>query len=247
MRRWVRTLVTAIISVVSLVGLPTMTGHAAGPDADPPILDPPILDPLTTFNRLMHDFNVRVYGAAGEGVFASLPGLPPTVRRGLVNFYRNMTEPVSALTSALRGEYQTAGVSLQRFWINVTEGYGGIYDRAGERGIRAEPRHLGEALCAYGLPDGPYLVLPLYGPATVADFLGAMIPPFAGYAAFGYAAAAYGAGYRLSTLMDEDTARNPAAVARSGGDYEAERERYLSRRRTLCPGADGEPGPARPR
>jgi phospholipid-binding lipoprotein MlaA len=144
-----------------------------------------------------------------------------------------MTEPVTAISSMLRGESVNANLAAKRFVVNMVLGYGGLVDRATERGIIADRKNLGQALCSYGIPEGPFMVVPFYGPTTVSDFLAAMVLPLAGYATFGMPFAAYRAGSGLSAIVDEEGRLAPSS-SESGENYEALRADYLEQRRKAC-------------
>ncbi len=130
-------------------------------------------DPLEPFNRAMFRLNVGLQ----TNVFAPVSQLyfdhtPPEVQLGVGNFFRNLREPATFVSSALEGQLDDAGTSAAPFGINTTFGIAGFRDPATELGYTVRPRNLEETLCAYELPSGPYLVLPIYGPATLRDAAG---------------------------------------------------------------------------
>jgi phospholipid-binding lipoprotein MlaA len=94
------------------------------------------------------------------------------VRLGVGNFFRNLREPATVVSSALEGQLDEAGTAAARFGINTTLGIVGFRDPATGLGFTVRPRNLEETLCMYRLPSGPYLVLPFLGPATVRDAAG---------------------------------------------------------------------------
>lgn len=216
-------LATAIVSIASFNVTPALA-HG---------------DPLETFNRAMHRFNQSVYDFTDQvfGTDRMQGWVPSTMRTYLVNFYANMTEPATAVASLLRGEFDEARTATRRFIINLTLGYGGLVDRATEFGIHRGEVGFGETLCKYGVPDGPYLVLPFYGPSTISDFLGSALGPVAGYYAFGLPFAAYRAGYGLTTMVDDSGNAGFQALRPVG--YETQRQEYFRRRALVC----GEPMP----
>jgi len=135
---------------------------------------------LDRFNRAMGSANA----ALAEGVSdlaAAIPWrnpLPPEWAGYGGNLLANtLHEPVTALSYAAMLDGDRAMLSLRRFGINLMLGYGGLVDRATEQGVvvaRADP---GLALCAWGVPAGPYVVLPLLGGRSLRDGLAEIAPP----------------------------------------------------------------------
>ncbi|HEV2337177.1 MAG TPA: MlaA family lipoprotein, partial [Stellaceae bacterium] len=76
------------------------------------------------------------------------------------------------VSSAFEGRFDDAGTTAARFAINTTLGIAGFRDPATELGYTVRPRNFEETLCTYELPAGPYLVLPILGPATLRDAAG---------------------------------------------------------------------------
>lgn len=127
-------------------------------------------DPLEAANRRIHAFNrevqARILGPAAEWYHAATT---PRTRRGIANAFATLQEPVTAASSLAAGEADLAWNAAARFGINATLGLGGLRDRAAAMGYPRRPFGPGDALCAWGVPGGPFLVLPLLGPATLRD------------------------------------------------------------------------------
>lgn len=130
-------------------------------------------DPWEGFNRNMYHFNaqldryvylpvVRVY----EQV------LPDSVQKGISNIFNNLKEIPIFVNSVLQGKAKKASVSLGRFIFNTTIGLGGIMDVLGNGGIPQENEDFGQTLGFWGVPPGPYLVLPVFGPSNMRDAAG---------------------------------------------------------------------------
>lgn len=109
----------------------------------------------------------------------------PPVQAGVRNFFANLREPVTIASSLLEGELGDAGNATARFGLNTTVGIVGIFDPATTMGYPAKARDLEETLCVYGLPSGPYLVLPIFGPGTIRDAAGRLATLVAYYEAMG--------------------------------------------------------------
>ena len=142
----------------------------AGNEKDIPILT----DPLEGYNRWMFGVNETVYDAVLEPVAR---GYRDTVheqlRIGIKNIFSNAMAPVKFVSSLLQMEFKKSGQVLARTLINTTLGIGGIADVAGEEyGIEDVNEDFDQALGYYGVPTGPYVVLPFFGPSTARNIIG---------------------------------------------------------------------------
>ncbi len=155
-------------------------------------------DPLEEFNRLMFGLNDRLrHNILNPVTGFYLRSTTPPVQQGVRNFFANLREPVTIASNLLEGQFADAGIATARFGINSTVGIVGVLDPASRMGLRANPRDLEEALCVYGVPSGPYLVLPLFGPGTIRDAAGRIATVVAYYEAMGVTAYVP---YRLSDI-----------------------------------------------
>lgn len=98
--------------------------------------------------------------------------VPQPVRDGIHNFLVNLDVPLTFANDVLQGEVNRAMDSLGRFTLNSTVGVGGLIDIAGKIGVREHESDFGETLAVYGVPEGPYLVLPFFGPSNPRDAFG---------------------------------------------------------------------------
>lgn len=127
-------------------------------------------DPFESLNRRIFDFNERVDSAVIRPLAeAYLETIPAPIREGLSNFLTNLDDAVSTINHALQGKPVKAASSLARVFLNTTIGIAGLRDPATEMGFAHETEDLGQTLAVWGLPSGPYLVLPLLGPSTLRD------------------------------------------------------------------------------
>nr|MBC8285680.1 VacJ family lipoprotein [Nitrospinota bacterium] len=95
------------------------------------------------------------------------------LRIGIKNIFNNALAPVKFVSSLLQLEFKKSGRVLARTLINTTVGIGGIADVAGEEyGIEDVNEDFDQALGYYGIPTGPYVVLPFFGPATARNIIG---------------------------------------------------------------------------
>ena len=142
----------------------------AGSEEDIPVLT----DPLEGYNRWMFGINETVYDAVLEPVAR---GYRDTVheqlRIGIKNIFSNAMAPVKFVSSILQLEFKKSGQVLARTLINTTLGFGGMADVAGEEyGIKDVNEDFDQALGYYGVPTGPYVVLPFFGPSTARNIIG---------------------------------------------------------------------------
>jgi phospholipid-binding lipoprotein MlaA len=131
------------------------------------------LDPLERPNRAVFAFNQRldrvVFKPAAEIYNEQLP---PVLRSGVSNFFRNLAEPTTILNDILQGQGHQAINDSARFAINTTLGVFGLLDVAGSLGLEHHQEDYGQTLARWGVPAGPYLVLPVFGPSNVRDAAG---------------------------------------------------------------------------
>jgi phospholipid-binding lipoprotein MlaA len=134
----------------------------------------PDTDPFQGFNRAMFWVNDRVldrfiYGPLAHGWMA-ISAL--TVRTHMEQFFDNLNFPGYFVQPLLQGDPEQSGIALTRFTLNSSLGVAGIFDPADYFwGLKRRPEDMGQTLGVWGVPPGPFLVLPLIAPATtVRDF-----------------------------------------------------------------------------
>lgn len=130
-------------------------------------------DPLEPVNRAVFAFNLLLEERALDPLYrAYVAAAPPPVQRGAYNVLQNLQEPIVVVASGLGGDLDNAGTAGLRFLVNSTAGVFGVMDIASRFDLQTRPVDLGAALCRHGLPDGPYLVLPLLGPSSLRSLTG---------------------------------------------------------------------------
>lgn len=145
------------------LGLCVLAGCATGPTADP-------RDPLEPFNRGISSFNETVDKAVLKPVATAYTDvLPSPVRTGVNNFFANLGDAWSFVNNVLQLRAEPALNSLVRFNVNTFFGLGGVLDIATEMRIERSKQDFGLTLARWGVPSGPYLVLPFRGPSTLRD------------------------------------------------------------------------------
>jgi len=147
-------------------------------------------DPLEPMNRTIFEFNQYLDRYLIKPVsLGYLHILPQFARDSIRNFLHNLGEPVIFANDMMQGEWEAANLTAGRFIINSSFGIGGVFDIAGQTGLERQTGDFGQTLYAWGSPEGPYLVLPIFGPSNPRDAIGmgvdGVMDPF-GYLAGDY-------------------------------------------------------------
>ncbi len=98
--------------------------------------------------------------------------LPEGVRRPVHNLLRNMTSPALFINDVIQTKPRRAGDTFVRFVVNTTAGVGGLFDVAAELGYPYHDNSFGTTLALWGVPEGPFLFLPVLGPSNPRDGVG---------------------------------------------------------------------------
>ncbi len=130
-------------------------------------------DPFERVNRAMFTFNVKVDRYVARPIARGYRRvIPRPVRTGISNFFRNLREPIVILNGLLQAKFKQAGSDLGRFLMNSTVGFYGLLDVASKAGLKKHDEDFGQTLGRWGVREGPYLVLPFFGPSGVRDGFG---------------------------------------------------------------------------
>jgi phospholipid-binding lipoprotein MlaA len=148
-------------------------------------------DPLEAVNRAVFNFNQLVAKPVRHLSAKIERTVDPAVIHALRNFLNNIAEPSVALSYLAEGEVTQTRLALRRLILNTVEGPLGLRDVAAAEGLRQRPANLTDVLCRYGVPPGPYVMLPLYGGMTLRDLTAQVATISAGYAVFGELYLAY--------------------------------------------------------
>jgi len=98
--------------------------------------------------------------------------MPNAAQIGISNFFYNLRFPPQFLNNIFQGKAKGAGIEVGRFLVNSTVGIGGFFDVAQHLDFKTSEEDTGQTLGFYGMPPGPYLVLPFLQPFSVRDFVG---------------------------------------------------------------------------
>jgi len=135
--------------------------------------EPNPVDPWEGTNRKIYAFNDTLDKAVIRPItelYAFM--VPQPIRTCIFNAFTNMTEPWVGFNSLLQERGHDAINTWGRFLFNTTMGIGGCIDVASMNGQPRIPNDFGITLGVWGVPSGPYLVLPILGPSTVRDGIG---------------------------------------------------------------------------
>lgn len=134
-----------------------------------------VSDPLEGFNRRVFAFNDWTYTRVlTPATKAYETVVRPPVNRAIGNFYDNLKYPVRLLNSLLQGKFSRAHLETRKFVVNTLGGLGGFIRQSDKVPALAQvPREdLGQTLGHYGVPHGPYIVVPIFGGYSVRDLFG---------------------------------------------------------------------------
>ncbi|CAH0251772.1 putative phospholipid-binding lipoprotein MlaA [Massilia sp. Bi118] len=127
-------------------------------------------DPFEKFNRAMFSFNDAVDRTALKPAATAYKNVTPTfVQTGVNNFFGNLSDLWSSANNFAQLKGQDGLNDFTRFAVNSTLGLAGVLDIATPAGMRKHNEDLGQTLGYWGIPSGPYLMLPLLGPSTIRD------------------------------------------------------------------------------
>ena len=152
---------------LSLVAM--MFGCASITAGVPPSPD----DPWESFNRSVFEFNEGLDKYVLKPVVSGYRFvLPEFIREGVYNFFSNYNDIYTALNNLLQGKPDYAFNDLMRVVVNTTMGLGGLIDLATPGGLEKHKEDFGQTFGVWGVPSGPYVVLPFFGPSSVRDTFG---------------------------------------------------------------------------
>ncbi|MEH6518958.1 MAG: VacJ family lipoprotein [Halioglobus sp.] len=128
--------------------------------------------PLFALNNTLDRFLVRPIAVGYDFI------MPAPAQRGVGNFFANIYDFSSALNAVLQGRFEGAAQGGGRFLVNSTVGVLGVFDVATPIGIRPYRTDFGHTLAIWGLPPGPYVMVPLYGPRTIRSGTGTIVDTY---------------------------------------------------------------------
>ena len=217
------------------LGLTALLSGCAGPNPR---------DPYEGFNRAVFKFNDTVDEYALKPAATAYRNvLPSFVQTGVNNFFGNLADVWTTVNDVLQGKGQATLSDGTRVVMNTTIGIVGLFDIAAQNGFQKHKEDFGQTLGTWGVPSGPYLMLPLLGPSTVRDTVA--LPADIKGDIWGYKEPVYlrniGIGVRAvdvrANLLDATSLLEDAALDR----YEFIRDGFLQRRESQIYGDDAGP------
>lgn len=222
----IRTSVVLAAGAMALAGCSTVT-------------NPSPADPIEGFNRSMYTFNDTLDKTVMTPVAKGYRFAVPQPARDMVtNFFSNVGDVYNFANNLLQLEVTAAVQDLMRLTINTFLGVGGLVDFATPAGLPKHSQDFGVTLGKWGVPDGPYLVLPVLGPSTVRDSVGLagnmfidptsyISPNWVSYSIYGVRIV-----NTRANLLDASNLLEAAAL----DPYSFTRDAYLARRKYLING-----------
>ena len=132
-------------------------------------------DPYEETNRSVHEFNKGIDRAFLRPAGQISAALPVEITDPVANFADNVGLPGMVANGLLQGDIGGSATNTFRFLINTTVGIGGLFDPAGAIGLAEETTDFGETLSVWGVPEGAYVELPVFGPSTQRDMVGIVV------------------------------------------------------------------------
>ena len=169
--------------------------------------------------------------------------VPDLARAGVRNFFGNIADVWSAVNNLMQGKGEATATMVFRVGTNTLFGIGGLFDVASDLGMERQSEDFGQTLGSWGLPAGPYLVLPLLGPSSLRDTAGLTLDLQSGVGAYSNDR---GATNSLTALQLVDTRAGLLSTGKlldaiALDKYSFVRDAYLARRRNQV--YDGDPPP----
>lgn len=133
-----------------------------------------ISDPLIGYNRFMSTFNDIAFGFVIRPIVVTYRFiLPKPIRTGIYNMFDTIKFPIRTVNLVLQGKFEKAGLETTRSAINLTLGLGGFFEVADNWfSMTRYHEDFGQTLAVWGVPSGPFLVIPFIGPSTLRDAFG---------------------------------------------------------------------------
>ncbi len=205
-----------------------ISGCATTQETDP-------IDPWESANRHIQSFNDGlddyVMKPLGKGYSWVMPGFADTA---VTNVFSNINDIGVTINDSLQGKFEQSGMDAARFLVNTTAGIGGLIDVATMIDLPKHHEDFGQTLGVWGVPTGPYMVLPFFGPSSPRGLAGlagdaAMNP--VSYIGSPYISAGIFTVNAVDTRADNLGTEKIATEAAAFGRYEFFRDAYISKRK----------------
>lgn len=155
-RCWPQLLMVALVSGCAST-MPAATAENRSP-ADP---WEPLNRQVNAFNDTVDRYTLKPLAKGYERA------VPDPLRRGINNFSTNLLGPLNIINNLLQGKFRRGLSETARFLANSTWGIGGFVDVGKDLGLETYPEDFGQSLAVWGVPSGPYVIVPFLGPRTL--------------------------------------------------------------------------------
>ncbi len=195
-------------------------------------------DPWESFNRKIFVFNDTldrwVFRPVAKGYRFITPGF---VDKAITNFFHNFADVPHLANNIFQLKGRASAITFNRIVFNTTWGIGGLIDISSAWDLPVQDEDFGQTMNYYGAPEGNYLIIPIFGPATVSDAIGRIPDAFLDPVSFFFHSPE---NYILpiTEVVDARADLIPAEGLLTGDKYTALRNLYLQRREYLI--NDGE-------
>jgi phospholipid-binding lipoprotein MlaA len=159
--------VSRLVTCLGLIGLMATMGGCATPERPDPW--EPLNRGTFAFNETLDKYAIEPVATAWDFV------IPGAVQTGIQNFFENLNMPIVFVNDLLQAKPAAAGWDLMRFLYNTTFGLAGFFDVATMLEMPDNDEDFGQTLGVWGVPPGPYFVIPILGPSTVRDTGGLLV------------------------------------------------------------------------
>jgi len=157
-----------IIVVMLIIGLSSGCATVHGPGTES--------DPMESYNRAMFEFNENIYEYVLDPVVDAYQFITPEfVQTGVSNFFNHLDDILVMFNSLLQFKFEDFAHTFMRFVFNTFFGFFGLIDVATHMDLPKLNEDFGQTMGAWGVPAGPYFVLPLLGPSTIRDTFGDVV------------------------------------------------------------------------
>ena len=130
-------------------------------------------DPFETANRTVHRFNLALdRNIIRPAALTYVSVVDPDIQNVVANVSDNLSTPGDVANNILQGDLESAVRNSLKFIVNSTFGLGGLAKPSEQFGINGETGDFGQTLHVWRVPEGPFVVLPAFGPSTSRDALG---------------------------------------------------------------------------
>lgn len=143
------------------------------------VLPEEVHDPFEDINRITFNINETLDNKLAKPIAVVYGDITPTfVQNRVTRFFKNLAEIDTFINQILQGKPKHAINDFGRFTINSTIGFFGLFDVASKLGLEIHDEDFGQTLGVWGVPDGPYLMLPIIGPSNARDLMSRPISSF---------------------------------------------------------------------